>query len=712
MLVTSRSERGQVAVIFGLLIPVLFAFGAIVLDIGNWYVHKRHLQTQVDATALAPAPEFTGCFDPAAWTFTDGEIANHALGFSGDTLRPGVLGSSTSATTNLQVQEPNDVRIALNANRYWQKSDGVDPSQPTPGYGLDLTLDSADPDTDGGFCNERYIDVKATDDEAPFLWGLIPLSPSPKSHAKAAVKKLLAAKGILPFAVPEVVPGAVAAIFVDENSGQIVGAPTELQPDPSDLSLSKFNVYAGVASQFEITGRDDVGVIILLSRADITNPDLGLPSVAAICGQVGVRCYSGASAQSGLALINGYESGGGPAPILRRTDVLDCDSGVNLSGPYYSLTGDCTVVVNAEIDFGTLINPQAKLHDSAGCGGSGTSMSQSGTTWTAAATLPDPSPSTGQVPFSISWKAGPGPFKCFGRLVARPYVANSKSGPIEYLSLSGVDTNGIPFANSYSIPKEPVMQPVTYSVTVGLRPPLQQSTLSDQAVLIRYTSEDDPSLTQSIDCDVDSYPYPAPYNTMPPDVAEIAHGCVTPYKVNPTLDCTAYSLGDLPPAAPPATNFDNAPDCAQSKNGQVSSLRKGLVARLNEPTCAPNNWPDPPITQDKITTLVKSFGKDPRLVTLAVTEFAAFAGTGSEIIPIRYFAGFYITGKDISPQSPQCPGEDPHPIYGSGYREKLDDGDVWGYFVTQVVYGSSGSPSEEDCDFTTKPENCVLTLVE
>ena len=29
--------------------------------------------------------------------------------------------------------------------------------------------------------NERYLDVKATDDQAPPLWGLIPFTPSPKS---------------------------------------------------------------------------------------------------------------------------------------------------------------------------------------------------------------------------------------------------------------------------------------------------------------------------------------------------------------------------------------------------------------------------------------------------------------------------------------------------------------------------------------------------
>jgi hypothetical protein len=315
------------------------------------------------------------------------------------------------------------------------------------------------------------------------------------------------------------------------------------------------------------------------------------------------------------------------------------------------------------------------------------------------------------VPISISWKAqGSGPDQCFSRAAARPYVANRKSGPIEYLALSA---SGQP--NAYSIPKD--AGTVTYGVTVGLRPPLKATTLSGNPVLIRYATDDDPSLTQSIDCDVDSYPYPAPFNTLPSDVAEIANGCVTPYKLNPTLDCTAYGLGDLPPAAPPTTNFDNAPDCAQSKNGQVTSLQKGLEARFTLPdgSCAPNQWPKQPgqpITQAEIDEWLDGLGDDPRLITIVVTEFAAFSGSGSEIIPVRYFAGFYVTGKDISSQSPQCPGDDPHPLYGSSYPVHRDDGDVWGYYVVQVDFSSTGTPSTDPCDFTAAPRNCVLALVE
>ena len=48
-----RDDRGQVAVLFALLLPMLLALSAVVLDVGNWYVHAKNLQTKVDAAAFA-----------------------------------------------------------------------------------------------------------------------------------------------------------------------------------------------------------------------------------------------------------------------------------------------------------------------------------------------------------------------------------------------------------------------------------------------------------------------------------------------------------------------------------------------------------------------------------------------------------------------------------------------------------------------------------
>jgi uncharacterized membrane protein len=60
-------EAGQVVVLFALLVPVILTIGSIVVSAGNWYVLKRHLQTQVDMAALAGGQGFLGCGqNPAA----------------------------------------------------------------------------------------------------------------------------------------------------------------------------------------------------------------------------------------------------------------------------------------------------------------------------------------------------------------------------------------------------------------------------------------------------------------------------------------------------------------------------------------------------------------------------------------------------------------------------------------------------------------------
>lgn len=52
-----KSERGAVAIIFGLTVVVLFAMGGVVLDLGHLYIAKAELQNAADAAALSGAKE-------------------------------------------------------------------------------------------------------------------------------------------------------------------------------------------------------------------------------------------------------------------------------------------------------------------------------------------------------------------------------------------------------------------------------------------------------------------------------------------------------------------------------------------------------------------------------------------------------------------------------------------------------------------------------
>ena len=113
------------------------------------------------------------------------------------------------------------MHVLLNSTRYWQ------PGDPTSGAavaGLDFTWD-IDGDGGGGDpCSERSLDVKATDEDVSSLWGILPLFPDIKARARVEVNQVIEQNGMLPWAVPEVEPAAVAALFVDENSGDVIAA--------------------------------------------------------------------------------------------------------------------------------------------------------------------------------------------------------------------------------------------------------------------------------------------------------------------------------------------------------------------------------------------------------------------------------------------------------------------------------------------------------
>src|SRR5262245_7566758 len=81
----AREERGAVVVLVALLTPGILFLLLLVVDVGNWYVHKRHLQTQVDAAALAGGAYFGDCFstDPAVASAANTTIENAAARYGG-----------------------------------------------------------------------------------------------------------------------------------------------------------------------------------------------------------------------------------------------------------------------------------------------------------------------------------------------------------------------------------------------------------------------------------------------------------------------------------------------------------------------------------------------------------------------------------------------------------------------------------------------------
>ena len=83
---TAAGERGGVMVLVALGLPTLLILIAFVIDVANWFEHKRHLQMQADAGVLAAAQEVRFACDDAA-------IADTATRYSGTQWNPQVGGT-------------------------------------------------------------------------------------------------------------------------------------------------------------------------------------------------------------------------------------------------------------------------------------------------------------------------------------------------------------------------------------------------------------------------------------------------------------------------------------------------------------------------------------------------------------------------------------------------------------------------------------------
>jgi hypothetical protein len=370
-----------VVVFFALLLPTLLALGSVVVGVGNWFVHARHLQTKADAGALAGGAAWS--FPCAASGDTDTAIINEARQYAGP--------------TNPQVGHvpDSDIHSVLNGTEYYD-----DDTQTAP---AEFTSPS------GSVCEAKILDVKVTEDNAFPLASLLPLFPDIKRKARVEIQEGSGESGLLPLSVRVPKPASAAAIYIDERTatfGQILATQylndiCEPATNYSDCLTSPNNMPSGLdqwtsaGNQARITNvPEQVGVVIALSfRPPCVNPgqparcfDIspasfpgGSPSggVNALCNQgtgSGIaKCYyttedsnANQTVRSGLQFIRSYAN---PSPGDQAPDLLgvwiDTPTGVNCTQGYFSapVNNPCTVLLhaNVNIDAGTSYEIRYKL---------------------------------------------------------------------------------------------------------------------------------------------------------------------------------------------------------------------------------------------------------------------------------------------------------------------------------------------------------------
>lgn len=597
-------EDGGVIALVALLTPGLVLLLALVVQIGNWYLHKRHLQTQVDAAALAAAQHFSDCLNTAGGTVeTNMEaVASQYGGVGGAATYNTQLGTASGRA--------GSVVLAYQRNAY-----------PPP---------ATKPDTDvpegQDACTSGMFDVKATEGGIPHIFSLGLLPVSVHAHARVQLRALTEQKGLMPVAVPDTRFNFAFATFVDETTG----LPPAGCPGTCTEQLQKSGTVGG---EQQWTSPTPIAVPITSAHIGVRLRLVGGPDPSTPCDELYTECYDSTSS-NGLVHVRGWTGASGVS--ARNVWLLPGSCAPDA----YFAKADCSAGVQAEVDLGAthpITGVGITSHVWATVNGGGKYQLTPGAgilgliTWTALSGVPISGPGAHTIGLGWDWEQTVGlwngnictdknnnPCKASGSFgdVQRAYVASpADTGPVHLVSVfqpGGVSSG----ANSFQTGTTQSLG-VAISTTGTL---LVQSQATDPVVYLRVVG----SRNQSIDCD--------------PNISnladEIAEGCGPSYAINSTFNCPAYNqLWGTPEPW----------DCVKTQTGgAVGQVARGMKDRIlgGVNTCtAPINWPNPDVD-------------DTRIVPLIITPFGSFSGSGNSIMPVIDFGAFYVVGWDGDP----CPG--------------------------------------------------------
>jgi hypothetical protein len=643
---TTQGEDGGALVMVVLWLPVLVLLITLVIDAGNWFEHKRHLQTQADAAALAAVQDVRIPCD-------DQPILDSAQKYSGGQYNAQIGGTP-----------PERVHMVINSRTYYNQS------SPT-----DSTV------VEGGPCSAGMVDVKMTETDLPWFFGLAKV-PLINAHARVSIVKANSVSGSLPVAVPDVNPRAARVYFVNEKTGAVLGS-RELSRTPG--VVGGLAIWDNSGSPLPVAvDTSDIGVRVALSGSSSTT-----------CGDPLVECYDLGSS-NGIVFARGWSAAGsGAQPNSPGARDVTLFAG-SCSDPYFSSSSSsCTIGARARVDFGgapTAVG--AKVTGTVGGQDYTLNYDAVNQIWQSDAVIPIP-PNAGPVPVELKWEetsgtqggnqcTDKGGNKCKGTfgVVQRPFSASDpRSGPVK---LAQIWENGSFWANSFEMCSA-VNTSCTHDlvVRIGVKGSLQDAqSVNDPIVSLRVVGG---SQNQSLDCD--------------PNVSqfkdELALGCAPQYSINTGQACPS-GAGALWSTPQPWSCM--AIQTGTAVNQVPAGLNKRILGDEKPLSCtAPNNWSTfPSLPKD-----------DPRIVQVYVTPYGSFGGSGNTTVPVTALGTFYVTGWTSQGGGFSNPcqgnGDDPVPGNQAGY--------IVGHFIKYVKTFNDGSGGTEPCEFS-EFGLCVAVLTE
>ncbi len=643
------SESGGVLVLVAVTLPVIVMLASFVIDVGNWYEHKRHLQLQVDSAALAGGGLY------AAMPCSDTNISAEARKYAG----PAATGGGTY---NAQVGNTPaaNLHVLINSTDYYNQG-GSDNSAGTP-------------------CSTGFVDVKATETDAPWFLKVANLvgigNPTINAHARVSLKTETTGGGFLPIALPVSDPKLGQVTFVDEATNAVLATA----PLTRDGAANGTAIWDNMTQPITLpvgTGVSNIGVNVALSGSN-----------SVTCGAALVQCYTG------INFVRGYSTSafvsGGP-PLLRDVHLIPgtC-SNANFT------SASCTVGASAQVDVGThaIVQPQTKPASpsaamTATIGGTTYPLTYDSASqrWLTTGTPATISPGAGQVPVTIGWEVQDGtvngqpctaksqnPCKgSFAGTAHRAYGAinaSNGSGPIQTMQiLQGAGVSNQSFAQGTN--------QTGIVVQIGIQDVLELAKASDPPVQLRVVVG---SQNQSVDCD------PAISNLE----GELAAGCAPLYGRNDGSQSCPNSPSALWSTTQPW--FCVATQTGGATNQIPAGLNERILGSPKPSSCtSPNHWPN------------YSPG-DPRVVQVFVTPFGSFDGQGNTTVPVTRFAAFYITG-----WTGQGSGFN-NPCQGNGDDPAPDAATIVGHFIQYIDTASNGTGGGT-CD-PNAVDSCILVMTQ
>jgi hypothetical protein len=693
-------------VLSAFVIPVFLLFAALVIDVGNWFVHKRQLQNRADAGAFAAgvdyAANWAACVqdgDAALKAATAAAIAAQARRFAGD--------PAVASPVNTEIADQAKLDVVLNSVGYTAGTDNSDGGGPC----FDHSGDAISPS--GG----HWMDVKVQERDLPSLarsFGLDLMRN--RAQARIEIHPAVADNGFIPLAIPETEVAKAQLRYYNECAsprtligstnlrpldtqyqtvaGTVLWGPDTGQPtvDPSSITLNLppsvdcANEYISVGAEIRVAGRDtidldqDCAVLAPLRFAD---------------------CWSR------LAEIRVWKDTPKTTPWFKEVELTT--SGVNgcKADPYFARNPtSCTYAVAVNVDWLDRDDDELAVPANFSMSVNGTSLSPAGALsgwWVSSGPVANTTLGASTARLTWSWQ-DKDPTHTWGSVQCTsgnqtPCKGSAADIPVHRLFLATDDNAGIVDMLRTSLgPQAPAGQPgfplnsifasgsiVTVFPTVGLRSALT----AGQFRILRAAGS---QANQSVDCD--------PSGGQGQDFVMFQNGCQAWYGFNrfgpPDLPVWWTQEGGACPSKTTIFNQPNSPTeagawkCVPAAPGFSSSViadgiaaRTGNCVQIQNNSCAKTQCINPskyPATPDPNWAAAPG---DPRVVNLFVVPYGAFKGVQAQDgLPITKFPRFYVTGwgGNGSNKSP-CPGDDP-----------AQAGEIVGYFI---AFGEPGGPVDQ-----------------